>query len=741
MKTLFVIPIALFMSMSVVAQTETSSAKDSSKLYRAKEIEVTGVRSSHRALRDVEGVSVYASKKTEAIQMNGTEGNFSLNNTRQAFARTPGVFVWEQDGGGIQAGVAVRGLSPNRSWEFNTRKDGYDISSEIFGYPEAYYTPPYESLERIELVRGAASLQYGPQFGGLLNYITKSGARDKPFSFESSQLVGAQGLYSTYTAAGGTIDRVNYYSFVNFRGGNSWRQNNNFTNYTGYARVNYASDIGTFGFSVTHFNYNLRQPGGLTEAQFLQDAQQAVRARDWFGTPWTIPVLTYDHAFSEKTRLAVKAFGLFGQRNSIGLTTAPTVRDSLTNPRRIDQDIYTNFGTEARLLTEFEFLGQPSALATGLRVYSGNTQRDRGRGFDGDDFNMSYRGARILDLDFTTQNVAAFAEAKLALTNTFSITPGARIEYLRTIGGGTFTTGGIVNFEPTASSRVTPVNKTFTEAVPLFGFGASFRPIDEIELYSNIAQAYRPALFSDQFQNDLVAVDENLKTARGFSSDIGVRGFIDGVLTYDIGAFFMIYGDRVGVLNRFQADADSNRFVNGLRTNVGTSRHYGFEGLIEVDFLQLLAPQSDVGSLSLFSSVAYTNATYITDNRAGLANTSGSVQGKEVEFSPDWIVRGGLTYRLPDRLSITVQASHVGKSFSNASNTEFQADGIQGVIPEYTVLDVSATAKVLSFLSLELNVNNLLDRHYFTRRAGGYPGPGIIPAEGRLANFGVRINL
>lgn len=35
-----------------------------------------------------------------------------------------------------------------------------DISSEVFGYPETYYTPPMEALGKIEVIRGAASLQY-----------------------------------------------------------------------------------------------------------------------------------------------------------------------------------------------------------------------------------------------------------------------------------------------------------------------------------------------------------------------------------------------------------------------------------------------------------------------------------------------------------------------------------------------------------------------------------------------------
>jgi Fe(3+) dicitrate transport protein len=40
---------------------------------------------------------------------------------------------------------------------------------------------------------------------------------------------------------------------------------------------------------------------------------------------------------------------------------------------------------------------------------------------------------------------------------------------------------------------------------------------------------------------------------------------------------------------------------------------------------------------------------------------------------------------------------------------------------------------------MRVGFNNLLDERYFTRRASSYPGPGLIPSDGRRvhASFGV----
>ncbi|MEI9944007.1 MAG: TonB-dependent receptor plug domain-containing protein [Chitinophagaceae bacterium] len=99
----------------------------------------------------------------------------------------PGVFIYDMDGSGNQINIAARGLDPHRGWEFNNRKDGIITNSDMYGYPASHYSMPLESIARIELVRGTGSLQYGAQFGGMLNYVTKQGDTTRPFSFEKYQ--------------------------------------------------------------------------------------------------------------------------------------------------------------------------------------------------------------------------------------------------------------------------------------------------------------------------------------------------------------------------------------------------------------------------------------------------------------------------------------------------------------------------------------------------------------------------
>ena len=179
-------------------------------------------------LPQVNEYTITAGKKNEVILLDNLQANLAMNNSRQIFSRTPGISVWESDGSGIQLGVASRGLSPNRSWEFNVRMDGYDITPDPMGYPEAYYTPPMEVVDRIEIIRGASSLQYGPQFGGLMNFVLRKPDLSTKLVVESQNTTGNNGLFSSFNYVGGTAGRLSYTTYYQKRVGNGWRQNSYF---------------------------------------------------------------------------------------------------------------------------------------------------------------------------------------------------------------------------------------------------------------------------------------------------------------------------------------------------------------------------------------------------------------------------------------------------------------------------------------------------------------------------------
>ena len=166
----FRLTLVLIVTSSVFGQIQENP---NDTITNLKTVEILVKQQSPERMPEMKSNILFSGKKNEVLRLTNINGNFTTNNAREIFSRVPGVTIWENDGSGIQINIGVRGLSPNRSWELNTRQNGYDISSDVFGYPEAYYNPPLEAVETIEIVRGGSSLQFGPQFGGMINYVLK----------------------------------------------------------------------------------------------------------------------------------------------------------------------------------------------------------------------------------------------------------------------------------------------------------------------------------------------------------------------------------------------------------------------------------------------------------------------------------------------------------------------------------------------------------------------------------------
>jgi Fe(3+) dicitrate transport protein len=722
-KILVAIVVMLLQNEISLAQViDVKNIEDSSHVKYLQDVTIVGRNSKndYQQIPEIVGTNIYAGKKNALIVMDNVQGNVVTNTMRQVLAKVPGIHIWESDPSGIQIGIAARGLSPNRSWEFNVRQNGYDIAADPFGYPEAYYNPQLQAVQRIEIVRGQGALQYGPQFGGLVNYILRNGSEiNKPLELETQQTIGSNGLFNSYNAIGGKKGKVNYYSFFDHRNGNGWRENSKYFSNAGYGTVTYHF---TEKFSLTaelmRSNIRSQQPGGLTDVQLQQDAQQSFRSRNWFDITWTTPAIIANYKINEKTIWNTKLYGTIGDRNSVGFLQSITVKDTINaatlayNNRVVNIDNYRNYGLESRVLTDYNLGKMKNTISGGVRLYTGTTSRRAdGKGTTGTDYDVTTLANYPRDVQFNSKNVAAFVENIFRVGKKILLIPAVRYEWLQGTASGR-------NGYTTTGQEIILQNIKRSRSFLLAGIGAEYHITNTTEIYANASQAYRPIQFANlQAPPSTDVVDENLKDAKGYNIDLGYRGKIKNYLQFDLSGYYLQYNNRIGAITPTGA-------TYRLVTNVGASTSKGFEGYVEINPMKAFVKNNKF-DIILFGTYGYTNAKYSGDHK------DASTKGKRVENAPQNIFRGGITFGYKELL-FTTQLSSVSATYSDANNTETPtANSQNGLIPSYTVTDITAAYKLVKGIKIKAGVNNVFDKTYFTRRAGGYPGPGALPADGR----------
>ena len=681
-----------------------------------------------RKLRKVEGTAIYAGKKSEVVLLDKALGNLASNNARQIYNQVVGLNIYDNGDAGLQLNIGGRGLDPNRTQNFNTRQNGYDISADVLGYPESYYTPPAEALREIQVVRGAASLQYGTQFGGLINFKFKEPVPDKKIELVSRQSLGSYNLFTSFNSLSGTVGKFSYYTYFNYKSGEGFRPNSQYDSRNAFAHLGYKfNDRTKVSFEYTYLDYLAQQPGGLSDFQFYENPEFSNRERNWFDVNWNLYALKLEHKLSAKTDFSLNLFGLDATRKAVGFRVDRVSQvDDISTPRELLIDNFSNWGVETKVLTRYDLFAEESVLLLGAKYYDADNDQRQGPGTTGMGADFSFADdefpnyPRQSQFDFPNKNFSFFGENIFNVTNNLSITPGFRFEYINTNAEGSYKNIILDLAGNPLQNETIEDDRDFERSFVLLGIGSSYNLNASNEIYANFSQNYRSVTFNDiRVINPNLVIDPEISDEEGFTSDIGVRGRLSNKISYDVSVFGLKYNDRIGEVDVATA-TDYYRY----KSNIGDAFIYGLETFADWDLKNTFFETAEDHRLNLFVNAAFTDSEYISSNEI-------NVEGNKVEFIPEVNVKTGINFGYKNFLA-GLQYTYLSKQFSDATNAPQdktdRLNGTRGAIPSYGIMDLSASYSLGRF-KLEAGINNLLDNSYFTRRATGYPGPGILPAQ------------
>jgi Fe(3+) dicitrate transport protein len=130
--------------------------------------------------------------------------------------QVPGVYVRPEDGFGLRPNIGMRGANAERSKKVTLMEDGILFGPAPYSAPAAYYFPIVNRMVGLEVFKGPAAIQYGPNtIGGAINWRT----RDIPNGQQAGQRAEQTGGIDVNAGSYLTGKAHGYYGMANKWGG------------------------------------------------------------------------------------------------------------------------------------------------------------------------------------------------------------------------------------------------------------------------------------------------------------------------------------------------------------------------------------------------------------------------------------------------------------------------------------------------------------------------------------------
>ena len=654
-------------------------------------------------LPEVAGPRIAVTKKSDVAKLDQAAAVLpDATAPRELFARTPGLFVSEQQTL-TQFNFNYRGLGdPNASESLLALQDGLPIAADWIGAPVLAYLPLAPGLSEVQLVRAGSSLLYGPQ-AAAINLVSRRPAAGAPLAGSVQQVAGSDGSYSGYGEVEGSRGRWIFRAAAGYVRTEGERQNASSRVSEGDLYVGFRPDGRQLWYLDAHV-YDARSgdPGRIGYAQFKADPAVASTPfdRDW-ASRYAL-TLGNETDLGGGLRFEGKLWYVYQDLATRTAAAPPSAAPPLAT---LQDQLFRSEGADMRLVQRY---GRGNALTLGAVAYHDDAPLKQATTADLQADPTANGATPVLRQARTTDYAAVFAENVFRLPYRIHVVPSVRLEHEALAVNETLRSPVL---GPLADVRD-------TRTVPLFGLGVGNDFGRQNETYLSVTQGYRPVRFLDIAPPRGETYGAAASPSRSVDYEAGVHGTPLKGLFYDAGVFWIEVRDRVETL--------ALNPLESIAHVTGDTRHRGFEGEVAYD----VGPSVAGGRLRLFADLSLLDARFTSSATPGQA-------GKTPAYAPHALARYGLTWREPERYVLNATAVSVSSQYWQDSDAAVPQALVPAQIPGYTVVDLDLDYNFSPKVSLLFALHNLADRRYTSR----IYQDGVEPAIGRQIHVGVRVSL
>jgi Fe(3+) dicitrate transport protein len=613
--------------------------------------------------------------------------------------RVPGLQVRQEDPMGLRMNLGVRGLSPTRSRLVLVEEDGVPIVVSPYGEPELYYTTAVERVQRLDVIKGANVLAYGPQTVGAVIRLHTWEPTTTPGWYVAGSL-GTRTYEELIARYSDTYKGIGYVVQAFQKSGDGYR-NMPFHATDAFAKVYIPTNpngelrvkIG-FHDDDAHTTYT-----GLTDRLYRENPRRdTIAPDDHFG------VRRYELSLQHEQQLGPNTIvrtAVFGYQMGLGLRLQDFDRAQLPQIRyaRI-ADASGLFFRGTASLRDRQYYVVGSSIAVERRVQIGpvdqkitagvRTMYDTARRqLESGPTPTSDRGPLVTDDTAHITGLAGWVEDQIAPTDGVVITPAFRVEHSRSMK----TTHRILDTTGFSKDVDDTGHSSSTGLMPGIGVGVGS---GRLAGFSSAYLGYSAPRVSQAITPD--GKDASLSAEHSANFDLGARTRVGKWLRAEVAGFYIHFDNQLVSNNPLRGFA--SEFVNG-----GETRHIGMEATAKVRIGSALEWPLDVDLSGQY--------TFVRSRFDG-----GSFDGHSIPYSP--MNTGQLTFDVAHRIGISGQVAlqYIGAQYTDEQNSVVPGPtGLDGRIDPYTVLDIGARYKhAPTGLSLGVTMKNALDHVYISDR-------------------------
>ena len=693
----------------------TAMAKDAGGVER--NFEQITVIGSQAAINDIPGSATFISD--EELQ------KFEFTDISRVLASVPGVYVQEEDGYGLRPNIGMRGTGTGRNDKISVMEDGVLVAPAPYSAPSAYYFPTMGRMESIEVLKGAASVKYGPRTtGGVLNLLSRS----LPTEANSSMgmvdaALGSDGYYKGHAyfakEKNNTAGLIEVFSY----GADGFKELPVGDDNTGFEKNDVLVKFGhTFGENDAHnieFKAKYSEETsdetymGLTDTDYQENPNRryAASQNDEMNTRHNAYQVNYAYRFGKGYEFLATAYLNDFHRNwykasKVSESYLEQYSEFEANPTA---EGIENIGVKANnrdyqakgVQSELHIPAGDHYITVGVRYHEDEMDR-----FQWED---KYTLNQDLSMTLTSQGAPGSNSNRLdsAKASTLFIQDEWTMDALVVSAGLryediTITREEWAKSDPTRSQGLTKDISNDTEIlVP--SLGATYTLNDNVTLLAGIQKGYAPAApgNADQDEEESINIE--------FGSRFNASGFNGEVI-----AFFSDYDNMHGNCTAAVGCSDDN---------IGDQYNYGE---VEVSGFEFSA-----GRTFNTASVAFPVKLTYTYTDSEFKNTFdseiwGSVEkGDAMPYVPENQVALSFGAEV-NNFVVNSQIRYVSDAHADLSDSGLNA------IDSRVVWDLAAKYLIDENQKVYLSVDNLFDKTYIANRANG----GIQPGKPRSVQMG-----